>query len=57
MKIKVLNIDELNEEDFYPPQDNRMLQSLIEDIFGGDNFFEYTKYIFDLHEEEEYYEN
>lgn len=47
----------LTEKDFYPPSDNRILQSYIYDIYGGDTFEDYTEYIFDLYEEEDYYEN
>jgi hypothetical protein len=47
---------ELTEQDFYPPTDSRVLQSFVEDINGGDNFTDYCKYIFDLLEEEGYYE-
>ena len=45
----------LSEIDFYPPQDNRVLESYIEDVDGGDNFADYCEYIFDLYEEEDYY--
>lgn len=48
---------ELTEEDFYPPQDNRVLKSYIEDIDEENNFVEFTKYIFDLYEEEEWNED
>lgn len=48
--------DYLTEEDFYPPFDNRYLQSCIEDIDGGDNFADYCEYIFEVLEEEEYYD-
>jgi hypothetical protein len=48
---------ELVEEDFYPAHDNRTLQSYIRDVRGGDSFEEYAEYIFDLYEEEGYYEN
>ncbi len=48
--------DYLTEESFYPPLDNRYLESYIEDIDGGDNFAEYCEYIFELLEEEGYYE-
>jgi len=48
--------DYLTEEDFYPPSDNRVLKSYIEDIDGGDNFADYCEYIFELLEEEDYYE-
>lgn len=47
----------LTEESFYPPADNRCLQSLIEDINNEDNFIEYAKFIYDLYEDEGYYEN
>ena len=46
----------LTEEDFYPPSDDRVLESYVEDIDGGDNFADYCEYIFDLLEEEDYYE-
>lgn len=48
--------DYLTEKDFYPPSDNRYLQSYIEDIDGGDNFADYCEYIFEVLEEEEYYD-
>ena len=47
----------LSEEDFYPPSDNRYLKSGVRDIYGGDNFADYAKYIYGLYEVEEYYEN
>lgn len=43
----------LSEKDFYPPQDNRYLQSGVDDIQGGDNFAEYTEEYYRLCEEEE----
>lgn len=46
----------LTEADFYPPSDNRNLKSNVKDIFGGDNFADYCEYIFDVLEEEGYYE-
>ena len=46
----------LTEFDFYPPSDDRCLKSYVKDINGGDNFADYCKYMFDLLEEEEYYE-
>lgn len=46
----------LVEQDFYPPFDDRVLKSNVEDIVGGDNFADYCEYIFDLLEEEEYYD-
>jgi hypothetical protein len=45
----------LKEQDFYPPEDNRNLKSYVNDIYGGDNFADYCEYIFDVLEEEEYY--
>lgn len=48
--------DYLTEESFYPPSDNRVLESYIEDIDGGDNFSDYCEYIFELLEEQGYYE-
>ena len=48
--------DYLTEQDFYPPTDNRVLESYIKDINGGDNFADYCEYIFDLLEEEGYYD-
>lgn len=48
--------DYLTEQDFYPPTDSRVLKSHIEDIEGGDNFADYCEYIFDLLEEEGYYD-
>jgi hypothetical protein len=48
--------DYLTESDFYPPSDNRYLESHVEDINGGDNFVDYCEYIFELLEEEGYYE-
>lgn len=46
----------LTEEDFYPPTDDRVLESYIEDVEDGDNFVDYCKYIFHLYEEEGYYD-
>lgn len=46
----------LSEEDFYPPSDNRTLKTNIKEMYKGE-FEEYTEYIFDLYESEDYYEN
>ena len=46
----------LSEIDFCPPYDNRVLKSYIENIEGGDNFADYCEYIFELYEEEGYYD-
>ena len=45
--------DYLTEEDFYPPSDDRVFTSYVEDIDGGDNFADYCKDFFELYEEEE----
>ena len=47
----------LTEKDFYPPSDDRVLTSNVEDIEDGDNFADYCKEFFDLLEEEEYFDN
>ena len=48
---------ELTEQDFYPPSDDRIWTSNIEDIENGDNFADYCKDFFKLLDEEEYYDN
>ena len=45
------------EEDFYPPEDVRVLRSYICDIKNGDNFEDFAKYIFKLYEQVDWYEN
>lgn len=57
MNNKILFDDELNEQSFYPPSDDRTWKSYVEDIKGGDNFADYCEYIFDLLEEENYFED
>lgn len=57
MNKKIVYNDVLSEVDFYPPSDNRFLKSYIYDISNGDNFNDYATHIYDLYEEEEYYEN
>lgn len=47
----------LTDSDFYPPYDDRVWQSNIEDINGGDNFADYCEEFFELLDEEEYYDN
>jgi hypothetical protein len=47
----------LTESDFYPPSDDRVLRSYIRDVCEDNNFREYAEYIYDLYEEENYYEN
>lgn len=46
----------LSENDFYKEDDDRHLESYIEDIDGGDNFTDYCEYIFEILEEEGYWE-
>lgn len=46
----------LREEDFYPPSDDRTLKTCVEELYDGD-FAEYSEYIFDLYESENFYEN
>ena len=46
----------LSEKDFYPPSDNRTFKTYIEESYRGE-FTEFTEYIFDLYESEDYYEN
>lgn len=59
IKNKLLYKDELTEEsfylkdsDFYPPADNRTFH-----IYSGQDFEEYAEYIYDLYEEEGFYED
>ena len=47
----------LKESDFYPPSDNRVWKSNIEDIEDGDNFADYCKEFFELLDEEDYWES
>ena len=47
----------LSESDFYPPSDNRVWKSNVEDINNGDNFADYCRYFFGILDEEDYYEN
>lgn len=47
----------LTESDFYPPSDDRVWKSYIEDIVGGDNFADYCADFFELLDEEEYFDN
>ena len=53
-----LNFDiELDEQDFYPPSDDRCWESGVEDIYGGDNFVDYCECLFDMLDEEGYFDN
>ena len=42
----------LTEKDFYPPADNRTFH-----VYKGEEFIEYASYIYDLYEEEGFYED
>ena len=42
----------LTDSDFYPPSDNRTFH-----MYAGKEFEEYTEYIYDLYEDEGFYEN
>ena len=46
----------LTERDFYPHSDDRVVESYVEDIDGGDNFADYCEYIFEMYEEEGYWD-
>lgn len=48
--------DYLTEESFYPPSDNRVWKSYVEDIDGGENFADHCRDFFELLEEEGYYD-
>ena len=41
---------ELTEEDFLPPEDDRMIRSGVCDVFGGDCFADYAEYFWDEYE-------
>ena len=43
---------EISEKDFYPPEDNRLYQSGINDIRNGDNFSDYVKWFYNMYENE-----
>lgn len=45
----------LTDTDFYPPSDNRMWMSIVEDIDGGDNFADYCEELFEMLDQEEYF--
>lgn len=56
--------DMSNEQDFYqtyndwePLVDDRVWESYVENIDGGDNFADYCQYIFRVLDEEEYFDN
>lgn len=45
----------LSDSDFYPPSDNRVWTTNVEDIDGGDNFADYCEEFFEMLDEEEYF--
>lgn len=47
----------LTEIDFYPPSDNRVWTSNVEDIDSEENFINYCAEFFEMLDEEEYYDN
>lgn len=47
----------LSEEDFYPPEDKRVLQSGVYDIPDGDNFSDFVQEYNELCDEEEIYDD
>ena len=47
----------LKGSDFYPPSDDRVWKSNIEDIDGGDNFADYCEEFFQMLDEEDYWES
>lgn len=52
----ILCDDILTEQDFYPPFDNRILKSNVEDIDEDNNFANYCEEFFEMLDEEEYYD-
>lgn len=52
---KIFVIDKahtLNEEDFYPPCDDRIMYSGLDDIDGGDNYLDYLECFFEVYEDD-----
>ena len=45
---------ELDEYDFYPPEDDRLHCSCIDDIEGGDNYDDYVKWFWKEYENDIY---
>lgn len=45
---------ELTERDFYPIEDNRLYESGIDDIDGGDGFEDYVEWFWEEYEHEIY---
>jgi hypothetical protein len=55
-KLDEQDFDYITEDCFYKQCDDRCLKSYVRDIRGGDNFADYCEYIFELLEDEGYYE-
>ena len=53
-ELTELDFHELNQRSFYPPQDDRIYTSGIDDIDGGDNFAEYAEYFWEEYGHELY---
>ena len=51
-KQKLVDDYKLTEEDFYPPQDDRLYCSGIDDIVDGDNFDDYAEWFYENYENE-----
>ena len=45
---------EISERDFYPPKDDRLYVSCVDDICGGDNFNDYAVLFWEAYEDEIY---
>ena len=45
-------MDDMDEKDYYPPADQRMIQSRIADMSETDNYDEYIRSFFQDYEEE-----
>lgn len=43
---------ELTEKDFYPPSDDRVFVSGVEDIKGGDNYYDYAEWFYNEFEQD-----
>lgn len=45
---------ELDETSFYPPEDDRVYKSGVDDVHDGDNFYDFAEMFWDLYEDEIY---
>ena len=57
MNKKIRYNDVLTKEDFYPPVDDRCLKSNVYNIYGGDNFADYCEDMYEMLEEEDYWQD